>query len=357
MSGIFGILGLPDSDRSFVNTIGQQTVYDAVQMYLQKVNTDMMQALSVFLEEETENHKERYYLPGGGRLQRRGEASSVGAVKATGSWDTAYPLEDFGAQLAGDDVSLAYMTMGQLDRHIDTIVIQDINTVRFEMLYALFHGDQRTFVDPIWGSLTVQPLADGDTTVYPPVLGSESEATDNHYLESNYAATAISDTNNPYVTMREELEEHFGTSTGGEEIAVFINPAETPETEDLTDFDAVPDNFIRVGANTDVPVNLPGVPGRILGRTNGVWVVEWRWIPSGWALGVHLGQKPPLKMRVDPADTGLPRGLTLVGRDTQFPMESAFYRHRFGLGVGNRLNGVVMEFGTGGTYTAPTAYA
>ena len=357
MSGIFGLLGLSDNDRSYVNTIGQSLVFTATQTLLQQYNADLNSAMSVFLDSTTTGFKERYKLPGGGRLQRRGGLAQSAAVKAYGSWDVAFPLEDFGAQLADSDIAMAYMTMPEYNRHVETVMIQDMNTVRFEMLKAIFNSTAATFVDPINGSLTIERLANGDSVVYPPVLGSETEATDNHYLESGYAATAISDTNNPYVTIREELEEHFGASTGGDNIVVFINNAETPETEDLSDFDAVPDNYVRVGSNTDVPQGLPTVPGKVIGRTNGVWVVEWRWMPANYMFGIHLDAPKPLKMRVDPADTGLGTGLQLVARDMQYPIESAHYRHRFGFGCANRLNGVVLELGTGGTYTVPTAYA
>lgn len=356
MAGIFGILGLQDTDRSYVNTIGQSIVYTATQTLLQQYNSDLQAALMLFVEGETDGYKERYKAPGGGRLQRRGGQAPSAAVKAGGSWDVAYPLEDFGAQVAGDDVALAYMTMQEYQRHLDTVMIQDMNTVRYEMLRALFNNTAGTFVDPLYGSLTIERLANGDSVTYPPVLGSESEATENHYLESGYAATAISDTNNPYVTIRQELEEHFGASTGGDNIAAFINPAEVPETEDLSDFDGVEDRFIRVGANTDVPVMLPNAPGRIVGRTNGVWIIEWRWMPANYILGIHLDVPAPLKMRVDPADTGLARGLSLVATEQNYPLQSSHWRHRFGMGVGNRLNGVVMELGTGGTYTVPTGY-
>lgn len=359
MSGIFGALGLPDTDRSYVRTIGQEAVYSATQQLLAQWNADMMGAMGLFVDSVTESHKERYYLPGGGRLQRRGRLTTAGAVRAYGSWDVAYPLEDFGAQVASDDISLAYMDMQQYNRHLDTVLLQDANTVRFEILKAIFNNTAATFVDPIWGSLTVERLANGDSVTYPPVLGSETEATDNHYLESNYAATAISDTNNPYVTIRDELEEHFGIATGGNNILVLINPAEVPETEDLSDFDAIPDTFVSPGANTAIPSGYPSlIPGssRVIGRTNGVWVAEWRFIPANYMVGIHLDAPKPLKMRVDPADTGLGQGLQLVATDANYPLQASHWRHRFGIGVGNRLNGVVMELGTGGSYTVPAAY-
>jgi len=209
----------------------------------------------------------------------------------------------------------------------------------------------------LWGSLSVEPLANGDSGTYPPILGSEADATEDHYLESNYAATAISDSNDPYITLIDELEEHFGSNTGGGNTVVFINQAERPETEDLTSFVEVPDQYIRTGDDADIPQGLPAVPGRILGRHNhGCWVVEWRWMPASYMIALNMDAPKPLMKRVDPSDTGLARDLHIAAQDMQYPFESSQWRHRFGFGVGNRLNGVVMELGTGGTYTIPSAY-
>lgn len=357
MSGIFGALGLADSDRAFTKTEGQMLALDLINSYFARVTADIAAQMAIFVETETTNHTERYKLPGGGYLQARDPQSSVGNVKAYGGYDVAYPLYDFGAAVGGNDVAMAYMTVGDLERHVSTVAIQNVNTVRLQMLRRIFKNTTDTFVDEINGSLTIQPLANNDSVTYAPVLGSSTEATETHYLESGYAATAISDTNNPYTVIRAELEEHFGASTGGNNIVAFIHPDEVPETEDLSDFDPVEDNFIRSSMTVNVPINLPNVPGRIIGRTNGVWVVEWRYLPTGYAIGIDLEAPAPLKMRIDPADTGLGRGLQLVATQQIYPFQNAFYRNRFGFGAGNRLNGVVMEFGTGGSYSIPSGFS
>jgi hypothetical protein len=194
--------------------------------------------------------------------------------------------------------------------------------------------------------------------VYPPVIGTDSEATDDHYLESGYAASAISDTNNPFVTIRDELEEHFGIPSDGSNIVVFVNNAQTAKVEALTDFVEVGDRFVIPGDNVDQLTGLPAnLPGRVLGRVSGCWAVEWRWMPANYMTGIHMDAPRPIVARVDPADTGLGTGLQLVEVDREYPLQKSHYRHRVGFGVGNRLNGVVMELGTGGTYTIPTAYA
>lgn len=357
MSWLSGMLTLNDTDRVFNSTDGQRVVLDAIATYLNKVRSDLALAQSVFVETSTTDHIERYRLPGGGRLQRRGGYARSGAVKNFGAWDVAYPLEDFGDQIAENDIAMAYMSVGDMERHVDTVVNQSVNTRRFEMLKALVQNVTRTFVDPLWGSLTIQPAANNDAVTYPPVLGAETEATDDHYLETGYAGSAISDSNNPLVTARDELEEHFGAGTGGENIVVFINNAQRAKIEALTGFDEVIDRFIRAGDQTNVPIQLPNVPGRIIGRGSGVWVSEWRWIPANYLVAVHLDAPAPLKERIDPPDTRLGQGLQLVAREADYPIESAHWRDRFGYGVGNRLNLVVLECATGGSYTIPTAYA
>lgn len=359
MANLFGHLNLNDSEYVYSLNSGQNLLWTAAQEYLERVNRDLNSAMAVFVESETEAFKERFKMAGGGYLQRRRSDGRFGAVKASGSWDVAYPLEDFGAQIAYNDVDMAYMTVREFTNHIETVVNQNTNTVRFEMLKALFNGTNATFLDERHGNLTVVRLANGDGVLYPPVLGASAEAQDDHYIETGYLASAISDSNNPYKTIVEELSEHYGEQTGGESIVVFIHPDEADETMDLTDFVEVEDRFIRSGDDKDLPEGLPTVPGKIIGRMTGnsaCWVVQWRWIPSGYMLAVHLDAPPPLKKRVDPVATGLGTGLQLVAQDEQFPFMSSFWRHRFGFGVGNRLNGVAIDFGTSGDYVIPTIY-
>jgi len=74
-------------------------------------------------------------------------------------------------------------------------------------------------------------------------------------------------------------------------------------------------------------------------------------------LGINLDAPKPVIERVDPANTGLPRGLALVARDEKYPLETSYYQMRRGFGVGNRLNGVVMFLDAGSTYTVPTVYS
>ena len=362
MGLIHGALGLPDIDDSYINTIGQSVVYEASQLLLAQYNADLSTARALFVDGTTEDFKVRYKLPGGGRLQRRQEQTATQAVKASGGWDVGFPLEDFGARILADDITLAKMRLQEYSRHIDTVFIQDANTYRFEMLRAIYNNAARTFIDPLKGSITVQPLANNDAVLYPPVTGSESEATGNHYLVSGYTSANISDTNNPFPRIVGKLEDHFGANQGGSNIVVFINPAQVAKVAALADFVDYVDRFVVPGDQTATVTGLPRIPAsaRVIGRSmSGAWVAEWRWVPADYMLAIHADAPPPLRERVDPAAEGLGQGLQLVAQDREFPLQSAHYRHRFGLGVANRLNGVVMQLKTGADadYATPTIYA
>lgn len=365
MAGIFGALSLNDNDRAFSATTGQRVIYDVAAQWIEERNRELNAAMALFVEETTSDHTRRFKLPGGGYLQKRGENGRPAAVKASGSWDVAFPLDDFAAQLAWNDVSMAYMTIAELSNHIMTIVSQNVNTTRFEIMRRLFNNTATVFADPIRGNLTVQPLANGDAVVYPPVLGAVAEATEDHYLESGYVTANISDVNNPYVTIANDLEQHFGTPTGGADIAVLQPATVTAMTRTLTDFVPVGDMGIAYGQDADLAGVIPGellrLNGRVIGRMDGsgVWVVEYRYMPTApvdYLLGIHLAAPKPLVKRIDPADTGLGEGLQLVAEDAEMPFGAAFWRNRFGFGAGNRLNGVVMELAAGAGYTIPTAY-
>jgi len=356
MSGIFGLLGYNDTDRVFVSTIGQQVVYDAISALTTRYNLELGQVLNAFVERSTSDYKWRYKLPGGGRLSKMSGLAAPAEVRATGQWDVAFPLEDYGAGVGGGRVNIAYMTLQDLNRHLDTVMVQDMNTVRFEILRRLFNDTQRTFIDPLYGSLAVEGFANGDSVVYPPVIGIETEATEDHYTNAGYAQSSISNTNNPCVTVRDELEEHFGQPTGGSNIVAFFAPAARPYLEALTAFDSVPDYRVRPGANADVPFGLPAnIPGTIIGRSNGVWCSVWRWIPDAYTLAIHLDVPKPLIQRVDLPETGLPTGLALVARDEKFPLETSYWEHRFGFGAGNRLNGAFM-FISASAFAIPSGY-
>jgi len=355
MTVIAGALNIQNAERVRINTVGQDVVFEIAAQYAQRASQEVLLASSVFVQGMTENYQERYKLGGSGYMSKSAGYDSAPAFKATGEWDVAYPLYQVHEALVATDVDLGYFTVAELDLQIGAKITRWRNQYRRDLLTALFKNTTTSFADPLHGTLTVQPLANGDAVVYPPRVGAVTEATDDHYLETGYAVAAISNTNNPAKTLRAELSEHFEEAVGGSNVVMWADATTVDALSGLTDYVPVQDNYIRAGANADIPQNLPSVPGTIRGRLSGVWVVEWAAIPANYAYGQFLGAPAPVKMRVDPSDTGFVQGaLYLVQSDEKYPFRNSVWRSRYGFGVGNRLNGVCLEFGTGGTYTIPT---
>jgi hypothetical protein len=363
MANLFGAMGLQDSDRLFNGTIGQRVIYDVSQKFIDLYNTDVAASSAIFIGGKTENYKERFKLAGGGLMQKRGRNSKPGAVKASGSWDVAYPLIDYADALAVDDVSMGYLTAQEYTLHLQNVMNRDANTYRFELLKCLLNSSGYTFVDELYGSLSVVPLANTDGTLYPPILGATAEAEATYYVGSNYATASISDTNNPVATTVASLQARFGTPTGGSNVAFFYNSAEHAKLSALTSFVPVQYQYVEAGANTAL-VKIPGIPQELLrgswevtGTCSGAVMCKWAQVPATYTIGIHLDAPPPLIERIDPADTGLGTGLQLVSRDKDAFVEEAFWRHRYGLAVRNRLNGYVMQMVASTSYTTPTAFA
>jgi len=365
MSMIAGILNISDAERAFVANVGHQLVFDAVSQALATYNAELALMASAFIERETEKHQFRYLLAGGGRLQRMGQQAAPGAVKRYGYYDVAFPLREWGAEHAGTRVGMAYMTIAELDAHLKTIMIQDRNTMIWRILIAIMEDTNLTFTDPVEGSLTIRRLANSDSsgpgataTLYPPVLGSTTEANDNHYIDAGYAVNAIAAGSEPHLTLRNEIAEHFGgIGPVGKNFVYFHGSDQTAYLAAIAGYVPLTDRYIQAGEDTATIPNFPNVPGRIHGRAAGVWLSEWAYMVDKWGLEVLLDVPAPIIKRNDPADTGLPKGLTLVATDVQFPMLRATYIHRYGLGCGNRLSAAAIYInGANGGYSPMTGY-
>lgn len=353
MASLYGILGLEEGTYALINDVGQRMVFDAVNELADRHNADIEAMTRLLVERETTEHTMRYFLPGAGRMQESTPLSRPGAVKQAESYTVAFEIRDGRDQVAWDDVAAAYATVEQVNLAVKNVMIRHANWVRYHLLRSLFIATSHVFADPINGDLTIQPLANGDAVVYPPVIGAENGATDNHYLAPNYTTSPeISDTNNPFTLIYDELAEHFGNSNA----VALVNPTQFAEVDGMTGFTPVGDPFIR--APLVASAISPGidVPGEIKGRVGNVWISEWRWMPENYILGIDLDQPPPLVKRVDKVALGGRGRLELIAQQTEFPLQESFWRDRRGYGVGNRLSAVVLKV-NGASYTTPAGYA
>ena len=347
------------ADRTFASQVGQVILYQAIDEIFNRYNVDMQRAAALLVAGQTPDFSYKFKLPGGGRQQRKGVQSRTGVLKQAGEWDVSLPLWDYGDSLAEDRVTFAYLTVSELDARVNTILIRDTNTYRWEILRAIFANVDRTFDDDLGGALTLRGLANGDATTFPPLIGTEDFATSHqHYVATGYVVASISDTNDPLPTAVNHLEEHFGTPDGGANVLFIHAQNMTSQLQALAQYEIVQPSQVRLGNDERVAFNIPsGIPGRVHGRSSvdQAWLSEWRWLPSDYAIAIHLDQTPPLRERIDRPETGLGSGLQLVSTDSMFPVRQAIYERRYGLAVQNRLSAVVLHF-TAGAYAIPTGF-
>jgi hypothetical protein len=365
MGILFGAIGVKDSERPFTSISGQRLVWETTVEIFNRWNAEFEDASRLFVQSRTTDHKIRYELPAGGEAEAIAfEETDFGDVKRTGSWDAAFPILVTGTKISRTRVSRAYMTMGQWEANVQTAINVNNNTQFRRILTAIYKNTNTSFTDPIYGTLTIVPLANQDGVNYPPILTATAEGEENYYLTTTYVETAINNGNNPFATIRDELEPRWGFTQGGSNIVVLVAPTAMPAIRNLADFIETDDSKLLYGDDITRVSRFPGsdqIPqsARVEGTCNGCWVVSWARQPANYMLARDLTTPPPLLARIDDVP-GLGDGsLQLIHEDHEeiFPSMSTRWVQRIGYGVGNRLGALVLHLGGAGTYVIPTGYS
>lgn len=336
------------SERIEGNLIPQ--VNTAITATLEEHNRQMEAAMALFATTTTE-YKIRYKTPVAARLQPLDENGRALPIRRSGHYDIAFPLQRGGIAYGANYEANLKMTVEEANNRMATLTLADRIWMRDHMLAGLYVGSSWTYEDEEHGSLTVKGLASGDSDVYLIQTGADAGATDTHILAQ---AAAIADgANDPFGTIYDELTEHPENS--GDVVALI--PTNLKATvEALTDFFPVGDPNIRRGANTDELIGTLGVnlPGKLMGyHDSGVWLVEWKSLPSNYIISVMTGGDRPLAMRQD--SLAALQGFNRVGERNDHPFYETQYMRKAGFGAQNRVGAVVMRIGNG-TYAVPTNY-
>ncbi len=323
-------------------------VNDAIAASVAEHNRVISEALTELVEPTTE-YTARYKLPGGGTLQPMDEWGNPMLVREEGYYDVAFPIQG-GATAWGDNrVSRALMTVTEADRHTFNALLKDANWMRRHILAAMFDNTTWSFEDEEKGTLTVQPLANGDAVTY--LKKSGTTATDTHYYAQ---AAAIADAANPFDAWHAELNEH--PENAGPYVA-YIPTNLRASVEGLATFKEVADPNVQVGANTDRLIGRldRGFGGEVLGYVNSVWVVEWEMLPDNYGIVVARGARTKvLRMREYPSPA-----LQGFFPENHSPdgnlIERRFIRYA-GFGAYNRVGALAFRIGNA-AYAIPTGYA
>lgn len=266
----------------------------------------------------------------------------------SGYYEVGYPLKRVAWALGWNRETFARMTVADLDKQFNAKVAGNARRHSREILKALLFKANYDYTDELEGTVTVTRLANTDGTIYLP-----DNAEENHYLTSGYAANALSATNNPFVTIANEIREHYTTST---RVVVFINSAQVAEIQaDLPSFVDGPVAGIAPSTLTATALD-PGVnvPGDFLGTdsASGAYVYVWNRIPANYMYGQAVDETPPLVQRI-PAEAML-QGFTSLDEEAHLPFYKRSWIEIFGYSVAQRLVGVAMELTADATYDNPT---
>jgi len=345
---LYGFHNLQDLYNERVTEVGVGTVNTAISQAVAEHNKQMDSLMNFFVTRTT-NFKTRFQSITGARLQPIEESGRALPIKPSGKYDLAFPIEMGGTAWGYNYVTGEKLTVGEVARTQATLQMADSRWLRDKLLASLFTNTNRTFVDPEHGSLTVLPIANGDSQVYHLTAGSDMGATSTHFIAED---AAIADAANPYPTIYERLMQH---PENGGQVVMFISTAQVATTKALANFVEVADPNINPGSTTATLSGSLGatLPGDLLGYVDGVWIVEWRSLPTNYGIAVTTEGEKPIAMRED-VEPSL-RGFKQVGERNDHPWYEKQFMRRAGFGAWNRAGALVYYFGAD-TYAIPTGY-
>jgi hypothetical protein len=346
---LYGFHNLKDMAAARISGTLIEATNDAIQLAVAEHNR-IIDAMMSVLVDPTTLYSERYAQISDANLQPLDDNGRALPIKPAGYYSTAYPIQSGGSAWGANYVTRVKMTVQDAERATAMMLTADANWMRTHVFAALFSNQTWTFVDDLYGSLTIQPLALASDGVTYGVVAGGAAATDTHHI----AQAGDIATTNPYPTIRTELLEH-PANTG--DVVVFIpSGTNSTQTKALASFNPVADPNIAPGVSSDRLVGSLGIttPGTLIGyEDSGVWIVEWPQLPADYLVGVTTGGDRPLAMRQDP-EAEL-QGFNKVAERNDHPFYESQFLRRAGFGARNRVGAVVMRVGNG-TYAEPTGY-
>jgi hypothetical protein len=273
--------------------------------------------------------------------------------------DLGFPIQGGGTAWGDTRITRALMTVEEANRFTVDAMRRDADWLQRHILAALLTKTTWSYSDPQGGATTVQPLANGDGTLFPQVGGGTADV--NHYVAQT---AAIANATNPFTTLYGLLQAH--PSNQGPYVA-YIPAGLVATASALTEFVAVDDANVIQGANTARLVGgtdaVRGFGDRVLGYllSSHMYVVQWNALPANTIVAQALGAPDaPLALREYDAP-GLQGFFPEFNDVDGNRMEHRMIRYA-GFGGLNRVSAAVAQVNNGDTtydnvtgYTAPLA--
>ncbi len=344
----FGFVGYEDLADERVVDGNVQMVNTAIAASVEEHNRQVSAALDELIERTTD-YTTRYKIGGGGTLQPLDEWGNPLPVKDSGFYDVAFPIQGGGTAWGDNRVSRALMTVGEAQRYTLGALRRDADWMRRHFLAALFDNTTWSFVDEEKGTLTVQPLANGDAVTY--ARNNGTFAADTHYYAQ---AGAIADATNPFPTWLSELSEH--PENAGPFVA-YIPTNVKAAVQGLANFIDVADPNVNPGIMA--PTLTSNAVGRgfgdaVIGYVDGIYVVEWSFLPDNYGVVIARGaETKPLRMREYPAPAL--QGLFTENHSPDGNLQEYRFIRYAGFGAYNRVGALAWRV-SNGAYAIPTGY-
>lgn len=297
--------------------------------------------------------KQRVQLGAGGTLQPIDEWGNPLPTRGGAYYETGFPIQGGGDAIGTNRVSRVKMTIQDMNDRILDIQTKDSDWIMRHCLAAMFDNVSWTFTDadPAVGSLTVKPLANGDTDLYS--FSGLNPTTDNHYL---FQAAAIADLTNPFPALRTELDEH---SDNAEPYVAYVPTALVGAITALEEFIRLSDPNVSTANVSTLNSDGAGVlrmGTSVLGylETSRLWIVEWKRLPATHILGVSLGARTPAVAMREYPEPAL-RGLFNEFHSSDGNLQVERFLRYAGFGALNRTAAAALHVGAG-AYAIPTGY-
>lgn len=353
---VYGFHTLQQRFGEPVSQIDGAIINTAITQAIEEHNRQMDRFTRLFLRSGITDPTRTFRVSGVTRNQPLDEAGRPLPIRGEARYSVGFPMQMSGNAIGETWLHAQKRRVEDVNRIMATIIDGDRSWVFDHVLAALFNNADRTFEDLEKGTITVKPIANGDSVVYQVPSGAFSGSTDNHLLAQANAIGAGAD--NPFPTIYSELSEHPENGNGGSgRIIAFIPTNLKTAVTGLATFyrpfnaDLTPGNSATVLSGT---LGID-VPGTVLGmEDSGVWVVEWPRLPSNYIVAINTAGEPPIGERVD--EQANLRGFIEVEENRDFPWYQRNWIRQAGYGAWNRVGALVYRVGNG-TYAIPTGYA
>lgn len=351
MTHQLGFYGTQQLANKRLTDVNYDTVLDYVRMNAQ-VHSEMVAGMMADIVSPVTVNQRLFELPGTGSLQPLDEWGNPLPVVDDVVYTVGFPLRGGGTANGTNRISRRKMTTDDVAMATLNAFTRDADWMMRHLLAAIFTNTSYTHTDDE-GTVTVQPLANGDTVAYP--LKSGQSATDTHYKAQ---AAGIADATNPYTDIHDELAEHPSNMVGENTPIIALIPRNLKAaTQNLASFDRIASQIVTPGVQTAVPTAQASSIGAV-GETVGVVgdnviIRVWDRMPNDYIIAYAPAAGPFVGMRQHES-TEL-QGLFMESHNVDGNSQVMRFLRFAGFGVMNRVAAVVYRIGNG-SYAIPTGF-